>query len=201
MGLFFGVFWWYVADAFDRLILSIPHVGLLILFVSALVLMLNPQPRPMTPTFLQNCLLIGLLSGSAIGFRMEMDRSRQTAATVATPDVENHGRNIFLRILIGYTAVLVARQILKVLLTTLLRCIGVDPSPNKTKKQKNDERNKNSLASPLQGPSSMRVSVRLSQSVRTETPSVARHQQQNESPNAERPRMLGPTCRSDPRVI
>jgi membrane-associated phospholipid phosphatase len=142
LGLFFGVFWWYVADAFDRLILSIPHVGLLILFVSALVLMLNPQPRPMTPTFLQNCLLIGLLSGSAIGFRMEMDRSRQTAATVATPDVENHGRNIFLRILIGYTAVLVARQILKVLLTTLLRCIGVDPSPNKTKKQKNDERNK-----------------------------------------------------------
>jgi membrane-associated phospholipid phosphatase len=125
LGLFFGIFWWYLGDSIDRLSLSIPHLAVVSLFLSAFIMLMSPQPRPMTPTFLQNCLLTGLFFGSMIGFRMEVDREK----TNVKPDIENQGRNIFLRVIIGYTAVLLARQVLKASLTALLRCIGVDPSP------------------------------------------------------------------------
>lgn len=137
LGLFFGLFWWYLGDAFDRLVLATPHVALLSLFMSTFVMLMSPQPRPMTPTFLQNCLLTGLFFGSLIGFRMEVDRVSHQAV-VALPDVANHGRNIVLRVLLGYTTVLVARQILKFLMTSLLRCIGVDPSPVGIKRKGRD---------------------------------------------------------------
>lgn len=35
--------------------------------MGATVLLLNPQPRPVTPTFGQNALLVGLLAGTALG--------------------------------------------------------------------------------------------------------------------------------------
>jgi len=134
LGLFHGAFWWYLGDWIDQICLVIPHFGLVSLFISACILVLSPQPRPLTPTFLQNCLLVGLFFGSMMGFRMEVDRPKSTAEPA-----EFTTRTIMLRILVGYTAVLVSRQVLKVVLTSLLRCVGVDPSPMGRKKVKVDE--------------------------------------------------------------
>ena len=64
----------YAAEGFDALLLATPNVGLVLLLALAALLVANPQPRPMTPTFLQNCTLAGLIFGCAIGFRMEHDR-------------------------------------------------------------------------------------------------------------------------------
>ena len=109
-----------------------------ILLLSVVIMLLSPQPRPMTPTFLQNCLLVGLQAGCTWGFRCEHDRvhgpgadgAAAAAVEVATPSPDAFtARTIFLRTVTGYTAVLAVRQIAKTLLTALVRCFGVDPSP------------------------------------------------------------------------
>ena len=66
-GLFLGVtqgfFWWRVGDTFDQICLVIPCFGVFSLIIGAIFLILSPQPRPLTPTFLQNCLIVGLFFG------------------------------------------------------------------------------------------------------------------------------------------
>jgi len=136
LGLFHGIFWWYFGNTMDQLTLFIPHVGVIALVISCVLLILSPQPRPMTPTFLQNCLLVGLFFGALVGFRMEVDRTK-----TIEPPAEGTARTVMLRILTGYAAVLISRQVIKALLTVMLRRLcGVDPSPmgRSTKKKDND---------------------------------------------------------------
>ena len=72
-----------------------------------------------------------------MGFRIEVDRPKSNIEPA-----ESTTRTVMLRILIGYTAVLVSRQILKVLLTAIVRCFGADPSPmGREKKLKVDDDN------------------------------------------------------------
>merc|ERR1719399_2382483 len=61
-------------DLLDQWVLTAPHVGVLLAVLLTSLLILNPQPRPMTPTFMQNCVLCGLTWGCTVGFRMETDR-------------------------------------------------------------------------------------------------------------------------------
>jgi len=128
-------------DIMDRWMLTQPHVGVLLMFFLAVVLILNPQPRPMTPTFMQNCVLCGLTWGCSVGFRMETDRraGRGIMGFGATPSENGYhkGSNdrgfalLFLRTLVGYIIVLLIRAVLKELLVILFHKFGLEPNPAK----------------------------------------------------------------------
>merc|ERR1712085_213102 len=118
-------------DLFDGYMLGTPHVGVLLMAWITIVLVLHPQPRPMTPTFMQNCVVCGLIFGSAVGFRMETDRraGRGLFGFGVTPEEESlahRGSNdmplqfLVARTVIGYLLVISARVIFKAFFT---RCI------------------------------------------------------------------------------
>lgn len=113
--------------AFDRFMLRTPHVGLLLVLLVVLVLVLNPQPRPMTPTFMQNCTLCGLILGCAVGFRMETDR--RAASGAASLEEPAMPLPALLRVLVGYSMLMIARMVLKQLLSKLLGLLGLEPNP------------------------------------------------------------------------
>ena len=138
LGIALGLFWWYLGDHYDELTLFVPQLGAIVLVLSWVIIMLSPQPRPMTPTFLQNCLLVGLQAGCTLGFRSEFERRAAATAegaaaasgNVISPEDMYSWRSHGLRIIIGYALVLVVRQVNKTLLTILLRVVfGIDPSP------------------------------------------------------------------------
>ena len=83
----------------------------------------------MTPTFLQNCTCCGLILGCAVGFRMESER-RGTSA-FQNEATQNSAVAAVLRVVIGYSILLLARVVLKSCFTFLLRLIGLDPNPAK----------------------------------------------------------------------
>jgi len=114
-----------VCNAFDQFMLQTPYVALWLLVMVVLVLVLNPQPRPMTPTFMQNCTLCGLILGAAVGFRTEMDRRGQPSLH------ESSLGQIVLRVVLGYSMLLLARIILKRLLSELLGAFGFEANPAK----------------------------------------------------------------------
>eukprot|EP00930_Biecheleria_cincta_P068920 TRINITY_DN56744_c0_g1_i1.p1 TRINITY_DN56744_c0_g1~~TRINITY_DN56744_c0_g1_i1.p1 ORF type:complete len:453 (-),score=62.67 TRINITY_DN56744_c0_g1_i1:406-1764(-) len=117
-----------LCDKIDALLLNTPHVGLVLLLWISTVLTLNPQPRPMTPTFMQNCVVCGLMFGAAVGFRMETDR-RSSGAARGTNSI---GIPLLVfRTILGYVLVLVARSLLKAILVVAFRNAGFEPSPAK----------------------------------------------------------------------
>eukprot|EP00440_Ansanella_granifera_P041781 gb/GFBE01045300.1/.p1 GENE.gb/GFBE01045300.1/~~gb/GFBE01045300.1/.p1 ORF type:complete len:453 (+),score=73.68 gb/GFBE01045300.1/:1-1359(+) len=112
----------------DDLLLHTPHVGIVLLIIISTVLMLNPQPRPMTPTFMQNCVVGGLNFGCAVGYRMEVDR-RARGASSGSNDIGV--ALLVFRTVLGYSMVMVARVLLKALLVFLFRKAGFEPNPAK----------------------------------------------------------------------
>eukprot|EP00947_MAST-08B_sp_MAST-8B-sp1_P002072 g2072.t1 len=83
LGLWITVLWCYMMNAVDTAIMfggPFLCVGVVLSFV--FVLILCPQPRPVTPTFMQNALIAGLLSGSIIGSNFFMQHAGTQAAVV-----------------------------------------------------------------------------------------------------------------------
>eukprot|EP00931_Biecheleriopsis_adriatica_P007542 TRINITY_DN108814_c0_g1_i1.p1 TRINITY_DN108814_c0_g1~~TRINITY_DN108814_c0_g1_i1.p1 ORF type:complete len:471 (-),score=75.56 TRINITY_DN108814_c0_g1_i1:74-1438(-) len=119
-----------VCRHFDSLVLATPHIGVVLLSYIVLVLVLNPQPRPMTPTFMQNCVVCGLIFGCAVGFRMETDRRQGADVFRRGSNQIGIGLNV-LRIILGYAIVILVRAVLKTLLVFLFRLLGFEPSPAK----------------------------------------------------------------------
>lgn len=137
-------------DKLDKLFLVTPHVGVLLMIFFVLVLILNPQPRPMTPTFMQNCVVSGLTWGCIIGFRTETDRrlGRGILGLSAAPadNSSNHtGSNdiswglLVLRTVLGYTLVMMTRIVLKKLLEPCFRKFGMEPNPGKRVPRKDSD--------------------------------------------------------------
>lgn len=89
---------------------------LVVCFLAAF-LVLHPQPSPQTPTFLQNALLAGLVSGLVHGSR---------ALGKDTMPLAPGSLNYFLRVLVGYVTVLVGRGALKTVIQKALKIVGID---------------------------------------------------------------------------
>lgn len=147
-GLFLGIALAFIAgwpvqlcDRFDHWMLNVPHVGVVMLCIIIVVLCLNPQPRPMTPTFLQNCTCCGLFFGCSVGFRMETDRRAGRDIFTGAPlpggyidlgyPMEQTVSERFYRTVFGFVIILLTRVVVKKLLVKLFRCFGLDPVPNK----------------------------------------------------------------------
>ena len=87
------------------------------IFVTAIVaLLLCPQPRPPTPTFNQNALLMGLLWGLLFGARVADDYGYSTPAGFGKRAMDDN--NVYLSI-----AIAVGRTILGFILTILMRIV------------------------------------------------------------------------------
>eukprot|EP00747_Dinoflagellata_sp_TGD_P070894 gnl/TRDRNA2_/TRDRNA2_156792_c0_seq3.p1 gnl/TRDRNA2_/TRDRNA2_156792_c0~~gnl/TRDRNA2_/TRDRNA2_156792_c0_seq3.p1 ORF type:complete len:456 (+),score=46.40 gnl/TRDRNA2_/TRDRNA2_156792_c0_seq3:61-1428(+) len=138
-------------DAYDRLLLSTPHVGVLLCLFTVIILILHPQPRPMTPTFMQNCVVLGLIFGCAVGFRMETDRrAGRGFFGLSEPDpqlsiptiVDNHGLLLrSMRTVLGYSIVMITRQVLKSVFISAFKALGFNPSPSKPKQKTEQKSN------------------------------------------------------------
>jgi len=131
LGLVVALVAYNLCDAFDAFMLGTPHVGVLLLAFASSVLILNPQPRPMTPTFLQNCTCCGLILGCAVGFRMEVERRGGANAFSSETFERSSAAAAVLRSIIGYAILLLARVVLKSGFMALLRLIGLEPNPAK----------------------------------------------------------------------
>jgi len=145
-GLNLGVAIALIAYAFvgqlDRLVLTLPHVGILMLVFFALLLIFHPQARPMTPTFMQNALTCGLITGCAVGHRMETDRragrgffgyglAGAEPQSMGAGGVEIGVFAAVMRTILGYVLVMLVRALLKPTLSAIFRLFGLDPSPAK----------------------------------------------------------------------
>lgn len=131
-----------LCDHLDKWILIAPHAGILVLFFCAVLLTLNPQPRPMTPTFMQNCVLCGLIWGDIVGFRCETDRRLGRGilgwGVAGSENAGSHtGSNdlgwllLSFRTAIGYVIVMLGRVVVKKLLVMLCHQAGCEPEPAK----------------------------------------------------------------------
>ena len=90
---------------------------IVVALLGAVVLILHPQPTPQTPTFLQNALIAGLLSGCVHGSRY---------AGIYSIDLKPGTGSYVARILLGYLVVLLGRGVLKTVIHKLFSMIGID---------------------------------------------------------------------------
>lgn len=115
----------------DDFVLSTPHVGICLLLVFVVILVLNPQPRPMTPTFIQNCTLVGLCCGCCIGHRMETDRRYFYSLTSSEGSNDLGVVLLTLRTMLGFAILLTVRYLFKKFMGVVLRSMGLEPYPVK----------------------------------------------------------------------
>jgi len=154
-GLALGLIWTavYFASAIpmDQYILSTPYLFPKLFFATIVVLLLNPQPRPVTPTFFQNSLLCGLASGCLLGSRHYADlgdeqwdtaQSALSTYPVTLLSVLTIARETFVplqqaaplvlgvvRTLFGFVVVLVLRVLAKQLASSFFTMIGISLNP------------------------------------------------------------------------
>eukprot|EP00929_Paragymnodinium_shiwhaense_P070588 TRINITY_DN35748_c0_g1_i1.p1 TRINITY_DN35748_c0_g1~~TRINITY_DN35748_c0_g1_i1.p1 ORF type:complete len:464 (-),score=79.62 TRINITY_DN35748_c0_g1_i1:247-1638(-) len=157
LGTFIALAFFALGDQFDRFLLTTPHIGLVMMGVMTLVLVLNPQPRPQTPTFMQNCVVSGLLLGLVVGFRMETDRRSGNSllglsGTVSSEQLprsamEGPEYDISLglacgRTLVGYLIILVGRSVLKEILSGIFKAAGLSIKPKSLPLEDADDKSK-----------------------------------------------------------
>ncbi|GBG31689.1 Sphingosine-1-phosphate phosphatase, putative [Hondaea fermentalgiana] len=158
-GLALGAIWiacfFPVSAQFDRYYLSTSWLSLKLLFAAIILLLLNPQPRPPTPTFLQNALLTGLVCGCILGSRhfedigdVHMDefgnivalRDARLLAQAPTwlPSAAHQVQvsaqawprlALVLRTILGYIIVILLRVIAKTLAIAALSLLGISIKP------------------------------------------------------------------------
>eukprot|EP00750_Incisomonas_marina_P017264 INCI20182.2.p1 GENE.INCI20182.2~~INCI20182.2.p1 ORF type:complete len:441 (+),score=66.24 INCI20182.2:99-1421(+) len=107
----------------------------LVALTLAVVLILHPQPVPQTPTFLQNALLAGLLSGLVHGSR--------SCGQDSMPLAGNGWGSYAMRVILGYFAVLAGRGLLKPILHKLLSFVGIDAKAGAGKETKTKSKDAN----------------------------------------------------------
>ena len=107
-----------------------------------LVLLLHPQPRPQTPTFLLNSLLAGLISGTVHGSRVFLKRGWDDVAVLAdgaggmvggaaagaayAPVIESRWLLIVCRTIVGYICLLLLRQVCKTTMHLCFKACGIN---------------------------------------------------------------------------
>jgi membrane-associated phospholipid phosphatase len=116
------------ADSFDAFVARQSSVALALagVPVSVGLLLVCPQPRPPTPTFHQNALLVGLAWGTVAGARAAMDLSLDRDGVLLLTS------NPWINTLIvasGFVLVVIVRQIVKKVITGLVVATGVKLVP------------------------------------------------------------------------
>jgi len=134
LGSVVAIHGWGIFTSFDRWVLTTPHIFGVLLILACVFMTLNPQPRlPLTPTFMQNCLLAGLVTGCATGFRLEVDRCMQRPEfSCAEARAAGHGDGamaMVVRTVLGYVCVLLTRSFLKEVFVKTFRLLGMNPQP------------------------------------------------------------------------
>lgn len=139
MGLFVVSVYWSLCEMVDQFIYSVTYLRTVASIVTIVCLLLCPQPRPPTPTFMQNSLLLGLLVGLAVGTRDYYDAGLNTPATSAfgehslfnarayfEPSLGDQTNMVLfvIRTLLGYAFVLSFRVAIKGILSQLCSVIS-----------------------------------------------------------------------------
>jgi membrane-associated phospholipid phosphatase len=141
LGVISAVFWHITCDVWDAWTRTASFVAVKVILLALLILVLNPQNRPLTPTFLQNVLLAGLMAGCTIGTQLHHSNSKVIdietsvgmigglpdigARVEAFPPIVAHT----VRVIIGYTLVLSTRQLVKIVLVAFVQALGFQPNP------------------------------------------------------------------------
>ena len=137
LGLVVVAVYVYCESGISAFVATTPLLGLKCLIAGIVALLLLPQPRPPTPTFMQNALLVGLITGAAVGQRFRLEAG--IAGTNAQEPIFEWSANAMrqypssvaiLRTVIGYAFVLSVRFVLKPTLRALLGVIGVYKKPS-----------------------------------------------------------------------
>ena len=126
IGLAAAVTMYGAGPLLDALILSSKSIHWM-LPICAFFLSLHPHPRPSTPTFMQNVLLIALFYGECVGYRDCFNWHRNL---VVGPSSNLPGLwGAMARLVVGYTTVLLSRTVVKTVVTLLVQILlKVDPT-------------------------------------------------------------------------
>merc|ERR1719329_961313 len=139
---------WFACPWFDYWLLTTPHAVTLLFCALVFVLVLQPQPRPQTPTFMQNCVCSGLIWGCAGGFCMEAARK----TTAESKGSESIGLALHVgRAILGFVILLVMRLVTKQVLISAFRLVGLEPNPAKPVPRKDVGKDAGSTAQQIKG--------------------------------------------------
>ena len=148
LGVLSAIFWYMTCDLFDDWFKNTEYLSAQIICFMIIVLLLNPQTRPLKPTFLQNVLLAGLFAGCCIGQRLHFEKVANGKSEsnylfdmgVFIEYLAGHNKvasnfiKHIMRLLLGYPVILLVREVLKHILVFFVKSVlGLDPRPKPTK--------------------------------------------------------------------
>ena len=149
LGVLSSIFYYMTCDVLDSWFKNTEYLAFQIIFFMIIVLLLNPQTRPLKPTFSQNALLAGLFAGCLIGQRWHFENADNLkndkdyifnlgGLIEYSVGYENEGIanfiKIFVKSVLGYIVILSVREVLKQLLVLFVKkLLGLDPHPKPTK--------------------------------------------------------------------
>ena len=142
LGPLVAVIWYLVGGWSDRLccVPSAANLFFQVTGITVLVLLSCPQPRPPTPTFLQNAVNMGLIMGNHMGANLHAQiLENEAGLRKAWADlswVREHTLGLYLaRYVVGFAFVLVARAVTKAGVGAILEAFGLKLKPQKGETQ------------------------------------------------------------------
>uniref|UniRef100_A0A7S2RAL0 Phosphatidic acid phosphatase type 2/haloperoxidase domain-containing protein n=1 Tax=Mucochytrium quahogii TaxID=96639 RepID=A0A7S2RAL0_9STRA len=164
LGVILTATYWASSEVIDSYYLSTPNLLLKLIFTGMITLLLMPQPRPVTPTFSQNALLCGLITGCCYGSRQYVDLKSISfhgnaiitgdGMTFSLPEYVpvdlvrsiflawNPYLRTFIRTIFGYIVVLLLRVVAKSVSTMILSCVGISVKPHIDRQMSRQRRRK-----------------------------------------------------------
>lgn len=144
-----------VSERLDAALFAAADLPLKLVVSSVLFLLLNPQPRPGTPTFAQNALLTGLVLGCVMGSRHYNDLGSSGSSSGSSGAADgadvlagllagtgawlnpvrafsaglSAGEALAVRTVVGYAVVLLLRVLVKTTVVSALSVVGIATAP------------------------------------------------------------------------
>lgn len=132
LGLLVSAFWYIVSPLFESFIMN---TGITIILVYIIwLLYMHPQPRPTTPTFLQNTTCLGCLSGCIHGTILWFSGSQIFGLPILASDGVDKNKpgsrhwlgDVLIRMVVGYTTLILLRLVTKAVLINIAKAVGAD---------------------------------------------------------------------------
>jgi len=132
LGLILIPLWYSLGGAVDSASqsISLMALALLLLLFGFSMLLLCPQTRPPTPTFLQNAVNMGLILGNCLGAHIHSTMEpRALHATLVDLQLAQMPGISVLRYVVGLVLVVGARSVAKVVLGMIVKAMGMRIEP------------------------------------------------------------------------
>eukprot|EP01063_Lacrimia_lanifica_P008164 TRINITY_DN15289_c0_g1_i1.p1 TRINITY_DN15289_c0_g1~~TRINITY_DN15289_c0_g1_i1.p1 ORF type:complete len:408 (+),score=146.24 TRINITY_DN15289_c0_g1_i1:98-1321(+) len=125
LGVLWVTMWFFAASVVDTWCLTTEHLIPKLIAAAVVALVINPQPEPKTPTFMQNANVLGLSVGCMVGVRQYYDLAGSAEEMGFLGAAPGGYGTIAVRSVFGYAAVAAVKVVVKAGATGLLKALGI----------------------------------------------------------------------------